>query len=148
MPLGDRRLEIIDGLVQQLRALDFTGVVQVESHAGDFCRVASADGRLTVAPVDLPVTACDSIGMTTEEALAISASQSVAFANYVAAVSGDEASGISIRVESFGNSAPLYAYPAIGAETTAEEWNRVAQLNNRVQVRILPEFEASTTSTR
>jgi hypothetical protein len=77
------------------------------------------------------------MGLLPEEARAESSRQSVAFANYLAELA---ASGGPIRVElePLGNSRPLVPYPAATAETTADEWNRIAQMNQRVEVKLAP----------
>jgi CheY-like chemotaxis protein len=144
LPLGDRRLELVDGLVRQLRGVGFLGEIQIDSHVGDFCYVRGEDGALRFAPDDLPVAECDRVGLAAEDAREMSAKQSVAFANYMAALEQDDTQGIRISVRALGNSSPLYSYPAQSAENTAAEWNRVARQNNRVQVRLIADAGASS----
>ena len=73
-------------------------MVEIDSHVGDFCDVRNPDGTFTPAPDDLPVAECDRIGLTVEDAQILSAKQSVAFANYLAAHEGSSARDIRIRV--------------------------------------------------
>jgi len=141
IPLGDQRLDLIESLVRQLRSVGFLGEIQIDSHVGDFCYVQGDDGDFRFAPLDLPVADCDRVGLSAEDARAWSAKQSVAFANYLAALGQEEMRDIRISVNPHGNSSPLYPYPARSAENTAGEWNRVAQQNNRVQVRLLAKAE-------
>jgi len=137
IPLGDSRMETLDDLIKQLRSLGFYGVVEIDSHVGDFCDVRSDDGRFVAAPNDIPVSECDRIGLTTEDAQIRSATQSVAFANYLAAHERGAAQDIRIRVNAVGNSGPLFPYPASSPGNLAGEWNQAAQQNNRVHIRLL-----------
>lgn len=137
IPLDDRRMAVIDGLIDQLRSIGFYGVVQIDSHVGDFCVVRGADGTFTSAPDDLPISECDRIGLTVEDAQILSAKQSVAFANYLAAHEGASAQDIQIQVNALGNASPLYPYPPGSMSGLAGEWNKAAQQNNRVRIRLL-----------
>lgn len=139
VPLGEDRLQMLDGLIQRLLAVGFTGRVEVASHVGDFCLVTGRGGGLEPAPDDLAMADCAQVGWAPEEALQMSGRQSVAFANYVAALEGQALSPISVSVASYGNSRPRYPYPSVTQGTTAGEWNEVARRNNRVEFRLLPE---------
>ncbi|TDJ46403.1 MAG: response regulator [Gammaproteobacteria bacterium] len=147
IPLGDQRLDLIDGLVKQLRSVGFSGVIEIDSHVGDFCDVRGENGVYRSAPADMPVADCDRVGMSPGDAQLLSAKQSVAFANYLAAIERDEAQDIRIHLNTHGNSNPLYAYPARSREHTAGEWNRIARQNNRVRVRLLAVTDASWPAT-
>ena len=139
IPLGDARLEVVDGLVQRLRAIGFGGVVQIDSHVGDFCYLLTPVGRLTPAPGDFPTAACDQVGLPAETAIARSAEQSVAFANYVAALESDVTDPITIEIAAYGNGMPRTAYPPAPEASTAGEWNAAAEQNNRVEIHLLPD---------
>lgn len=143
IPLGDQRLDLIDRLVKQLRSVGFYGVIEIDSHVGDFCYVRGENGVYRSAPADMPVADCDRVGMSSADAQLLSAKQSVAFANYLAALERDVAQDIRIHLNTHGNSNPLYAYPARSREHTAGEWNRVARQNHRVRVRLLAVTDAS-----
>ena len=138
-PLGDRRLQIIDGLVQRLLSVGFTGTIEVSSHMGDYCYRTSASGELEPAPANIPVPECDQVGLPRVAAQEAAARQSVAFANYLAAFEGQDLSPIRITVDSFGNAQPRYVYPIVTQGTTAGDWNSIARRNNRVEVRLVPE---------
>lgn len=136
LPMGDSRLEMVKGLLERLRALDFHGTVRLESHVGDFCMRRASDASWKLAPDELPVTRCDRLGLPASEARTESSRQSIAFANYLAdpAVSSGP---IRIETEVFGNSEPRIPYPATPDGITAGEWNRIARANQRVEVRLL-----------
>jgi hypothetical protein len=141
--LSDNRMELIQDLVGQLRAIGFTGVIQLDSYVGDYCYVQGDDGSLARAPEDLPVDACDQIGLNTEVATTLSGTQSLAFANFLATLHDDEAQGIHIEIVPHGNNDAAFAYPAPSQDTMAGEWNRIAQQNNRVQVRLVPDLTSA-----
>jgi len=140
MPLGDSRLEIISGLLERLRDSGFEGAIEVSVHAGEFCLQQDTGGRWRAADPSLPVAECDRIGWPTAEGFAQSPRESVAFANFRTELASLD-SAIDLRVEDLGNLMPMYAYPVNPQAATADDWNRVAARNNRVQVRLLPAEE-------
>ncbi|MGH8495414.1 MAG: response regulator [Gammaproteobacteria bacterium] len=128
--LNDQRLDLLQGLVERLLAVGFSGVVRLETHAGRFCLVGNAADGYALPPADLPAASCDvqgNPGMETGER------SSIAFANFLAGT--DELTGgeIAIEVVPFGVEAPLVEYPQPATGVTAGEWNRIASLNNRVR---------------
>ncbi|MEO8225738.1 MAG: response regulator, partial [Gammaproteobacteria bacterium] len=135
LPFDDVRLETLRGLLDRLRVLDFRGTVRLESHVGDFCMRRTRDENWELAPEDLLVSRCDRLGRLPEDARTDSARQSVAFANYLAALAR---SGGPIRVdlEPLGNSRPIVPYPVATDGMTAGEWNVVARQNQRVEVKL------------
>jgi CheY-like chemotaxis protein len=136
LPFGDRQLEKLKGLMDRLNALKFRGTIRLESHVGDFCMSRTPDSGFAMAADDLPATQCDRTGLPAEEARAESARQSVPFANYLAelAVGGGP---IAVELEPLGNSEPLVPYPVATADLSAGDWNRIAQQNQRVEVRLI-----------
>ena len=142
IPLSDKRMETLDNLIKQLRSLGFYGVLQINSHVGDFCTVRSDDGGFVPAPNEMSVTECDRIGLSIEDSQMRSATQSVAFANYLAAHERDAAQDIRIQVNAVGNDGPLYPYPARSPGNSVDEWNNIAQQNNRVHIRLLPDTDS------
>jgi len=141
LPLGDFRLSVIVELGSRLAELNYSGVIRIESHVGNFCMSASpADGFLLPAE-DIPVLQCDQIGYEPGVAYELGLRQSVAFANFINQF--DERVGGRIRYEvvSLGNSRPLLAYPAPAASSMASEWNLVAANNNRVEISLIPDVQ-------
>ena len=138
-PLGDARLEILEQLTDQLSAIDFSGVVRIESHVANFCLAFAGSEGYALPPEGLPAAECDSIGIAPGEAYELGLEQSVSFANFVRLA--EERSGGRIRFEivSMGNSDPLIDYPVTAEGMTASAWNRIAAANNRVEISILPD---------
>ena len=65
-------------------------------------------------------------------------SQSLAFANLVAAARQRTAGAISVALESTGTAHPTTPYPGRTEAVTAGEWNKVAAANNRVEFSVEP----------
>lgn len=139
LPLGDDRLQLVEQLTDQLLAVNFSGVVRLETHVADFClTVADSDG-FALARADLPAVQCDSIGVAPGEAYELGLGQSVAFANFIRLAQERSAGRIRYEVISLGNSAPLMAYPVTAEGITAGAWNRIAAANQRVNVSLYPD---------
>ena len=138
LPLGDGRLKVIEQLTDHLLAINFSGVVHMETHVANYClTVSGANGY--VPAEDLMVAGCDRIGVAPEEAYQMGLGQSVTFANFIRLA--DERSERKIRFEivSLGNSDPLLEYPVNTADISASAWNRIAAVNNRVVVFVTPD---------
>jgi CheY-like chemotaxis protein len=139
LPMGDDRLAILEQLTDQLTAIDFSGVVRIETHVANFCLTVAGTDGYAIADSGMFAVDCDSIGVAPGEAYEIGLEQSVAFANFIRVA--DERSGGRIRYEiiSLGNSDPLMAYPLNAEGLTAGAWNRIAIANNRVEISIYPD---------
>ena len=136
---SDRRLAIVQELVTRLKALGFRGTVQLESHLGEFCLSGNEVGGYVQAPPDLPVTECDLVGHPLRQLPALGERQSITFANFLATSPLVNGGDIRIEITPFQFSRPRIPYPPQGNTVTAQEWNRVAAANNRVEVRLVPE---------
>jgi CheY-like chemotaxis protein len=138
-PLGERRLALFEGLTQRLLGMGFSGQVLVETHVGDFCMVGSGGEGLSLAAPDLRAGDCDQLGYENSEAVDLGMRQSVAFANFVNVI--EERTGGQIRfvIVSHGNEEPLVDYPPVASVVSAETWNDLARVNNRVEISLLPE---------
>jgi hypothetical protein len=138
IPLGDERTAMLEQLVVQLRGIGFSGVVRLESHVGRFCEVRTDIGGWALAPPGSSLAGCGGLADNTPAAIAASGRQSVAFANSLAVLS-DPDGDIRVEVEPYGSGEPAIPYPYQAAEVMAGDWNEVAALNNRVDVRLLPD---------
>jgi len=138
---SDRRLAIIHELVSRLDGLGFRGVVQLESHLGEFCLAGSDAEGYTLAPPDLPVTECAMIGHPLHDLASLGERQSIAFANFIATSPLLESGDISIEIVPFLYSQQQLQYPPQQSNVRAYEWNRIAAINNRVDVRLVPNTE-------
>lgn len=138
LPLGDKRLALVEELSSRLIGLGFSGEVLVETHVGDFCMVDGGADGLELATPEMRVTDCTKIGFESSEAEQLGLRQSVAFANFVNVAEERTDGQIRYTVISRGNSQPLIAYPAT-MDVLAATWNEIALANNRVQITLLPD---------
>jgi hypothetical protein len=138
---SDRRLAIVNELVSRLAGLGFRGVVQLESHLGEFCLAGSDAEGYVLAPPDMPVTECAMIGHPLQDLPLLGERQSIAFANFLATSPLLESGEISIEIVPFQFSRRLLEYPPQHSDVSAYEWNRIAAVNNRVDVRLAPDTE-------
>jgi hypothetical protein len=67
--------------------------------------------------------------------------QSIAFANFMATSPLIGRGEIRIEIEPYLFSRPRIGYPPRQSDVTAQDWNRIAAANNRVEVRLLPDAE-------
>lgn len=136
LPLDDFRLSVLEELSDRLSAIDFSGLVRIETYVGDFCMSsAGADGyRLTDA--ELTTLQCDRVGFAQGEAFELGLRQSVAFANFIKLADTGPATRIRFDIISLGNSNPLLEYPDAFSGVSAAVWNEIAAHNNRVEISI------------
>jgi CheY-like chemotaxis protein len=135
-PLGDERLALVRELVARLAAAGFRGSVRLETHVGEFCLVSDEQGNYRLPNESLDLARCEVVTYPPALAEQRGLRQSPAFARYLA----ERRSGnpIQIVTVSHGTSRPLLTYPDSSSGLTAGEWNRVARINQRVEVVLVP----------
>jgi len=138
IPLGDARLAIVEQLADQLSAINFSGLVRIETHVADFCLSATGTDGFDPAPDDSPAVVCDRTGLAPGEAYELGLRQSVAFANFVRLAEERSAGQIRYEIISLGNSDPVMDYPTSPENVSAGAWNAIAAKNNRVDISIFP----------
>ena len=137
-PFGGDRLTRMQELMQQLSAAGFHGTVRVESHVGEFCLLKMPNGEgnagsWVVAPPELHLTDCTSLGQSIEQSKQMSASETTAFRRF-----RDELPpGITLDLVPLGATEPKWEYPT-DPNVSAAEWNRIAQRNHRIQIALQP----------
>jgi CheY-like chemotaxis protein len=135
---SDRRLATIYELISRLQALGFKGVVQLNSHLGEFCLTGNEAEGYSMAAADLPVRDCSFYGHPLQQLPSIGTRQSIAFANFLSTSPLVNNSDISVEIVSHSYSEPRVEYPSRESDITAWEWNRIASTNNRVEVTLIP----------
>lgn len=138
LPLGDKRLAIVEELSERLIALGFSGEVIVETHVGDFCMVDGGADGFQLAMAETRAAECTRIGYGISEAAQLGMRQSVAFANFVNVAEERTDGQIRYVITSKGNAEPLLEYPAT-TDVTAATWNEIALANNRVEITLMPD---------
>lgn len=139
IPMGDFRLSVIQELSSHLVALNFRGLVRIESHIGNFCMSFGGPNGYALPATGLPASRCDQIGFGPGEAYELGMRQSVGFASFINLAGERTGGAIRYEIISFGNSNPLLDYPATATGVTASAWNEIAASNNRVDVSLFPD---------
>lgn len=139
LPLGDRRRRLFAEMSERLLEIGFSGVLQVESHVGDFCMIAAGPANYVLPPPEMDAAACDAIGTGDDESIDLGLRQSVGFANFVNVSDAQTQGRIRFEIVSVGNAEPAVPYPDSFRGLSAGDWNEIAAANNRVLVSILPD---------
>ena len=135
-PFDQAWTDRLTGLVSRLTWFDFQGTVQVAGHVGRFCLSGSEKTGFRVAKPGLSLADCDRIGQPADLALILAEAQSDSFADYLERLRANPSS-IRVELRSYGDEQPAVPYPDPDEVSTAGEWNRIAALNNRVEVKLL-----------
>jgi CheY-like chemotaxis protein len=142
--LSEPRAEKLRRAIGYVASAGLGGRLTLRVHVGRFCMTYGSDGRAQLAAAELPVTQCEQVGWLPSDAFALGRRQTLPFANIVM----DAQSGTGVRVEtaSAGDEEPAVPYPAMTADLTAGEWNRVAAANHRIDIRFVGEPIAGAAS--
>ncbi len=139
VPLSGERLESLRALLNSLLAQGFRGTVTVTSVPGKFCLAGNPTEGYSPAADATPVAGCELVGNPFDEALTMSQREPLALANLIGAIRRQSEGRFEVKLVTGAESARAAAYPAATANATAADWNRAAQGNNRVEVRVRPE---------
>jgi len=138
LALGTQRLAMIRQLLKMAETANFKGRILLQTHVGEFCLRGNVEEGYTLAAADSPLDRCDKNMNPAQSSDLVSMQQSVEFANFLAAVVTDYA-GIKLEISNLPREQSLYEYPSRADNVTAGQWNRIAQLNNRVIVKLIAE---------
>jgi CheY-like chemotaxis protein len=131
--LSDERLLMVRELVARLSAIGFQGTVRLETHVGEFCLTRDDQGAYRVPAGASPISRCEIVSYTPEQAASLARRQSPAFTRFLAEYAA-EGAPIQVAVVSHGKGRPLLPYPDLASTQTAGEWNQIARINQRVDV--------------
>ena len=132
LPLAGARIAPLRGLLDQLVATGFRGVVEIHSYPGRYCMQAGATAPELPA-ADVGYAKCGSVGNPLDYADPHSL-QSPEFAELLAAQAGRGRGALDVQLIVDEADEVATPYPAISAPLTAGEWNRAAAANNRIEV--------------
>jgi CheY-like chemotaxis protein len=135
-PLGDARLMLVRELVARLAAAGFQGTVRLETHVGEFCLTRDEQGSYRLPNDAVSIARCELVTYPPALAEQRGLRQSPAFARYLA--ERRSSAPIQIVTLSHGASRPLMTYPDSSSEQTAGDWNRIARINQRVEIVLVP----------
>ena len=138
LALNENRLHSVEELIQKASKANYRGSVVLQTHVGRFCLSRDLDGNYKLAKDDLPVTQCEYIGNHMQPYDMPTTHQSLGFANYLSDLSSLNEKGIEVDVVNISRAYEISKYPKQNPQTTVEEWNLAAKLNNRISVKLNP----------
>ncbi len=133
LALSDQRIYMIGELLGLLKAADFSGIVFIDVHMGNFCVVEDPSGRFILPEPESNIEDCLFLASRAPEVL-IGEQASVGFLNYLQSAPILAEGNIEIELSSQDYSIPRYSYPPATSAISAGDWNAVAQKNNRISV--------------
>jgi len=133
-PLGGARLETFRQFFNRLIVQKFRGVVDIRTFPGRYCLIGNATDGYSLAPDDLAYSRCDAVG--NPDAAELAQREPLGFANLVGELRAGTKGAGSARVVAGDAAATLMPYPDVSPNLTAGEWNRAADSNNRVEIRL------------
>jgi CheY-like chemotaxis protein len=136
--LNEARLEPLEELLAHLVELGFKGTVRLDAHLGEFCLEDGDAGGYRLPAPDTPVDQCAYFGHPLDRSDSISDRQTVGFANFLATSPLVNDSGIEVRVVAHSRNDSVRRYPFPANLQTAGQWNRIAEMNNRIQYSLVP----------
>ncbi len=138
LALNDKRLPLIEELVKKALEVEYSGNIILQTHVGRFCMNRDPMGNFILADNKLSITQCEYIGNDLQPNDAPSAHQSLSFANYLSEINSLNKKSLEVDVDNVSRTIELSNYPKAVPQTTVEEWNLAAQLNNRITVKLEP----------
>ena len=139
LALNDKRLPFIEELVKKALEVEYSGNIILQTHVGRFCMNRDPTGDFILADKNSSITQCEYIGNDLQPNDAPSAHQSLSFANYLSEINSLNKKSLEVDVDNVSRTFELSKYPKAAPQTTVEEWNLAAQLNNRITVKLEPE---------
>lgn len=136
--LGDSQKDMLQGLLAYLASAGFRGEVRLGVRFGEFCMTRNAYGTLEIAPSDLPADQCDVIGRLSDPGPELASEQTVSFGSFLASSPLVNSGDIQIAIYPVTGDESRYRPEASAGNLTAGEWNRMAQLENRVEISLVP----------
>ena len=139
LALNDNRLSNIEELVSKAIDAQYRGRIVLQTHVGLFCLNIDQMGNYKLAGGAFSITGCEFIGSYVQPSDEPSSHQSLSFVNYLSDTRLLNRQGINIEVTSLTRRVELSKYPLRSPQTLVEDWNKVAQANNRITVMLKPE---------
>ncbi|MEJ0008007.1 MAG: response regulator [Steroidobacteraceae bacterium] len=135
-PFSGSRLDGLRQLFDRLTAQGFQGNVDIRTYSGRFCLVGNVTDGYSPAPDDLPYAKCDMISGARDDSMAGVTRVPIVMADLMAAVRAGSHDLIRVQVGSGDGGGNIAAYPAVSDTLTAGDWNRAADANNRIEIRV------------
>jgi CheY-like chemotaxis protein len=137
-PLAGERFEALRARLLELQSQDYRGTLQVIWHTGRFCLQKNAAETLELAPESVLLAKCDVVGNPYDESLSPAQREPLAFANLAGSVRQQTSGALRLQLQIGPSNVLAQAYPAAAPTVTAGEWNRAAEANNRLILKLQP----------
>ena len=131
--LSDTVQTNLNELIASLKALDFSGQVNLLAHDGNFCVSTNEAGQFDLATDDTAVTQCQ----ITEASERLADIASIDLLQLITANNKSPDTDFLITITPLSTNQPLEDYPPQTHETVAAQWNTVALKNRRVEVQLV-----------
>lgn len=133
LALNDQRIYMVGELLSLLKAANFSGVVFLDVHAGNFCVVEDSSGRFILPEPESNLEDCVFLADRVPE-VPVDEQTSVGFLSYLNSAPILNEGKIELEIASQDYTDPRVSYPPTTSATSAGEWNRAAEKNNRIGV--------------
>lgn len=131
--LNDQRIYMVGELLSLLKAANFSGVVFLDIHMGNFCVVEDPSGGWILPEPESNVEDCVFLADRQPD-VPVNEQVSVGFLNYLNSAPILNEGSIEVELSSQSYSVPRFSYLPNTSGVSAGEWNAVAQKNNRISV--------------
>lgn len=131
--LNDQRIYMLGELLSLLKAANFSGLVFLDVHLGNYCVVEDPSGGFILPEPESNLEECVFLADRQFDT-SIDEQISVGFANYLNSAPIVNEGNIEVELSSQGFSSPRFSYPPATSGVSAGEWNSAAQKNHRIAV--------------
>ena len=135
-PLGGLRLEGLRQLFDRLVTANYHGIIEIRVFPGRFCVVGNAAEGFSLAPDELLYSKCDSVAVSPDEAAVQPQRVPLAFANLVGELRSVTRGALDVQVLAGDPATLVTPYPPVAENLNAGEWNRAANANARLEIRV------------
>ncbi len=135
-PLSGPRLDVLRQLFDRLVAQGYRGTVDIKIYPGRFCLSGESTDGFTLAPDDTAYSQCTVVASALDDAAGQAQRVSVGFADLAGTLRSASHGAADVQVEPGDARSTIVAYPPVTDSLTAGEWNRAADANNRIEIRV------------
>lgn len=137
-PFNDQLAQLIGEVADRLQTAGFAGTILVTSHLGTFCTTTGPDGEPKLPSSDALASECDVQSVSEFDAVQQGMAQTIGFSHFAASFDVQYQDNIKLDLRTSGARIPKKPYPNLDPELAAVEWNRIAGINNRVELELKP----------
>lgn len=131
--LNDQRIYMVGELLSLLKAANFSGIIFLDVHLGNYCVVEDPSGGWILPEPESNLEDCVFLADRQPD-VSVDEQVSVGFLNYLNSAPIVNEGSIEVELASQGYFAPRFSYPPVTSGVSAGEWNAAAQKNNRIAV--------------